>query len=182
MQGQTQIMTPEVQQLVAHLMQKGPDAPSTGKLMVMTGPTGASMTMGMAKPTHSVSTTAQLQLKMATAATEGPLIIINIEDDEPTLTLNVTTTTTSILDTAMMEEEESLRMKQICMVQESVDKLLLGHGSEQDLQEKIAMLTSEQDVAINNAAVNLHQYKNMQKDNTRLTEEVSRLKKLQGSG
>ena len=44
------------------------------------------------------------------------------------------------------------------------------------------MLTSEWDVAMNNAAVNLHQYKNLQKDNTKLAEEISKLKKLQGSG
>ena len=35
---------------------------------------------------------------------------------------------------------------------------------------------------MNNAVVNLCQYKNLQKDNTKLTEEISKLKKLQGSG
>ena len=80
---------------------------------------------------------------MATATAAEPLLIINIKDDEPMLTSNVTTATVSILDTAMMEEEELPRTKQICMVQELVDKLLQGHGSEQDLQEKIATLTSE---------------------------------------
>ncbi len=59
------------------------------------------------------------------------------------LTLNVTAMTASILDTAIMEEEESPRMKQIFMVQELVDKLLQGCRSEQDLQEKITILTSE---------------------------------------
>ena len=89
------------------------------------------------------STTAQPQSKTATATAAEPLIIISIDDDEPTLTSNMTTATVSILNTAMMEEEESPRMKQICMVQELVDKLLQGHGSEQDLQKKIATLTSE---------------------------------------
>ena len=97
MQGQPQIMTPEVQQL--------------GKLMVATGPAGTSVATGMAKPTPLVSTTAQPQLKMATATAAEPLIIISIDDNEPMLTSNVTTATMSILDTAMMEEEESLRMK-----------------------------------------------------------------------
>ncbi len=48
--------------------------------------------------------------------------------------------------------------------------------------EKITKLTSEWDVAINNAAVNLWQYESVQKDNTKLAEEISKLKKLQGSG
>ncbi len=34
---------------------------------------------------------------------------------------------------------------------------------------------------MNNAVVNLHQYKNLQKDNNKLIEEISKLKKLQGS-
>ncbi len=49
----------------------------------------------------------------------------------------------SVLDTAMMEDDKSLRTKQFHLMQESVDKLLQGHGLEQDLQEKIAKLTSE---------------------------------------
>ncbi len=175
-------MTPEVQQLVAHLIQKGPDALHAGKLVVVTFPAGPSAATSAAKPTPSMTTTAQPRLKPAAVTTIEPLFVISIEDNEPMLTSNVTTTTASILDTAMMEEEESPKMKQICMVQELVDKLLQGHRSEQDLQEKITMLTSEQDVAINNTAVNLHQYKNLQKDNIRLTEEVSKLKKFQGSG
>ncbi len=136
-------MTTEVQQLVAHLIQKGPDALCAGKLVVATGPAGPSAAMSAAKPTSSMSTTAQPQLKTAIVTTTEPPLVINIDDNKPTLTLNVTTTMASILDTAMMEEEELPRMKQICMVQESVDKLLQGCGSEQDLQEKIAMLTSE---------------------------------------
>ena len=80
---------------------------------------------------------------MATATTPDPMQVINIDDDEPMLTSNVTATTMSILDTAMMEEDESLRSKQICIMQESVNKLLQGCGSEQDLQEKITMLTLE---------------------------------------
>ncbi len=35
---------------------------------------------------------------------------------------------------------------------------------------------------MNNTAVNLCQYENLQKDNTKLTEELNKLKKLQGSG
>ncbi len=175
-------MIPEVQQLVAHLIQKGSDALHAGKPMVMTSPAGTSAATGMAKPIPLVSTTAQLWSRTATATAAEPPIIISIDDNEPMLTSNVTTTTVSIFNTVMMEEEELLRMKQICMVQESVHKLLQGCRSEQDLQEKIATLTSEWDVAINNAAVNLHQYKNLQKDNTRLAEEVSKLKKFQGSG
>ena len=35
---------------------------------------------------------------------------------------------------------------------------------------------------MNNAVVNLCQYENLQKDNTKLAEEISKLKKLQGSG
>ncbi len=88
----------------------------------------------------------------------------------------------SILDTVMMEEDESLRTKQICIMQESMDKLLQGCRSEQDLQEKITTLTTEWDVAINNAAVNLCQYENLQKDNIKLPEEFNKLKKFQGSG
>ncbi len=34
---------------------------------------------------------------------------------------------------------------------------------------------------MNNAVVNLRQYESLQKDNTKLTEEISKLKKLQGS-
>ncbi len=123
-QGQSQTMTPEVLQLVAHLIQKGPDALCAGKPVVAISPAGPSAVMSTAKPTCSTSTTVQPWLKTATVTTTEPLFVISIEDDEPMLTLNVTTTTASILDTAMMEEEESLRMKQICMVQELVDKLL----------------------------------------------------------
>ena len=72
-----------------------------------------------------------------------PLQIISIDEDEPTLTTDVTMTTTGVLDTAMMEDKESLRTKQLCIMQESIDKLLQEHGSEQDLQEKITKLTSE---------------------------------------
>ncbi len=82
----------------------------------------------------------------------------------------------------MIEDDDSLRTKQLHLMQESVDKLLQGCRSEQDLQEKIAKLTSERDIAMNNAAVNLQQYKNMQKENIKLADEVSKLKKLQGSG
>ncbi len=60
--------------------------------------------------------------------------------------------------------------------------MLQGCRSQQDLQEKITTLTSEQDVAINNAVVNLCQYKNLQKDNIKLIEEFNKLKKIQGSG
>ena len=98
---------------------------------------------------------------MATATTLDPMQVINIDNDEPTLTSSVTAMTMSILDTAMMEEDESLRSKQMHIMQESVDKLLQGCRLEQDLQERITTLTSEQDIAINNAAVNLHQYKNL---------------------
>ena len=66
-------------------------------------------------------------------------------------------------------------------MQESIDKLLKGCGSEQALQEKIATLTLERDVAMNNAVVNLHQYENLQKDNIKLAEEFNKLKKIQGS-
>ncbi len=34
---------------------------------------------------------------------------------------------------------------------------------------------------MNNTAVNLRQYKSLQKDNTKLAEEISKLNKLQGS-
>ena len=85
---------------------------------------------------------------------------------------------TSILDTAMMEEDKLLKSKQLRLMQESIDKLLQGHGSEQDLQEKITRLTLEWDVAMNNAVVNLWQYENLQKENTELAEEVTKLKKL----
>ena len=59
MQDQPQTMTPEVQQLVAHLIQKGPDAPCAGKPVVVTSPAGTSTATGTAKPIPSVSTTAQ---------------------------------------------------------------------------------------------------------------------------
>ena len=81
---------------------------------------------------------------MATATTLNPMQVINIDDDdELILTSNVTAMTMSILDTAMMEEDESPRSRQMCVMQESVDKLLQGCGLEQDLQEKITALTSE---------------------------------------
>ncbi len=35
---------------------------------------------------------------------------------------------------------------------------------------------------MNNTVVNLHQYKNLQKENIKLAEEINRLKKIQGSG
>ncbi len=35
---------------------------------------------------------------------------------------------------------------------------------------------------MNNAVVNLQQYKNIQKENIKLADKVSKLKKLQGSG
>ncbi len=101
--------------------------------------------------------------------------------DEPMLTSDVTAAM-SILDTAMVEEDELPRLRQVCVMQESVNKLLKGCRLEQDLQEKIAMLTSERDVAVNNAVVNLHQYENLQKENIKLAEEINRLKKIQGSG
>ncbi len=140
------------------------------------------MAMGMAKVAVTMSTKTQSWQKTAMVTIPDPSQVISIDDDEPTLTSNVTVMTTSILDTAMMEEDKSLRTKQIHIMQESMDKLLQEYGLEQDLQEKITTLTSEQDVAINNAVVNLHQYENLQKDNTKLTEEISKLKKLQGSG
>ena len=59
--------------------------------------------------------------------------VISIDDDEPMLTSNVTAMTMSILDTAIVQEDESLRSKQMRIMQESVDKLLQGHGSKQDL-------------------------------------------------
>ncbi len=137
--------------------------------------------MGMAKVVATMSTKTQPWQKTATATAPDLSQVISIDDDEPTLTLNVTVTITSILDTAMIEEDESLRSKQIHIMQESVDKLLQGCRSEQDLQGKIAMLTLEWNVAINNAVVNLHQYKNLQKDNIKLAEELNKLKKFQGS-
>ena len=60
MQGQPQTMTPEMQQLVAHLIQKGPDALCAGKPVVVIGLAGTSAATGMAKPTPLASTTAQL--------------------------------------------------------------------------------------------------------------------------
>ncbi len=173
-QSQTQTITPEVQQLVADLIMKGPDMPHMKK---MTAATSAG------KLTATMSTKTQLCQKSAMVTIPDLLQIISIDDDdEPTLTMNVTTMIRSILDTAMMEEDESPKSKQLHLMQESIDKLLQGCGSEQDLQEKITKLTLEWDVTMNNAAVNLWQYENLQKENTKLAEEFSKLKKLQGSG
>ena len=134
MQSQTQTMTPEVQQLVTDLIMKAPNAPHTKK---MTAETSAG------KQTMIMSTKTQPCQKSAMVIIPDPSQIIIINDDEPMLTTNVTAMTMSILDMAMMEEDESLRTKQLCIMQESVDKLLQGCGSEQDLQEKITKLTSE---------------------------------------
>ncbi len=77
---------------------------------------------------------------MATVPAPDLMQVISIDNNEPTLTSDVTVAM-SILDTAMVEEDESLRSRQVHIMQESIDKLLKGHRSEQDLQEKIAMLT-----------------------------------------
>ena len=106
---------------------------STGK------PTAAA---SMTKTT-ATSTGTQPCQKPATVTAPDPLQIISIDDDEPTLTTDVTLTMMSVLDTVMMEDDESLRTKQLCLMQESIDKLLQGCRSEQDLQEKITKLTSE---------------------------------------
>ncbi len=179
---QTQTQTPEVQQLVADLIMRGPDAPHTKKMMAATSTGKPTVAASTTKITAMMSTGIQPHQKPAMVTAPDPLQIISIDDDEPTLITDVTPMTTSVLDTAMMEDDESLRTKQLHLMQESVDKLLQGHGLEQDLQEKIIKLTSEWDVAVNNAAVNLWQYKSMQKENIKLAEEISKLKKLQDSG
>ena len=153
-QSQTQTMTPEVQQLVADLIMKEPDVPHVKKMMAVTSAGKLTAVTGTTKVTAMMSTRTQPWQKTAMVTIPDPLQIISINDDKPTLTMNVTAMTMSILDTVMMEEDESLRTKQLRIMQESINKLLQD-GSEQDLQEKITKLTSEQDIAMNNAAVNL---------------------------
>ena len=134
MQSQTHTTTPEVQQLIADLIIKGPDTPHVKKMTAVTS---------AGKPTATMSTKTQPCQKTAMVTIPDPSQIISIDDDEPTLTMNVTVMTMSILDTVMMEEDKSLRTKQLHIMQESINKLLQGYGSEQDLQEKITRLTSE---------------------------------------
>ena len=141
-QSQTQTMTPEVQQLIADLIMRGPDAPHTKKTMAVTSTGKLTVASSTTKMTAMTSTGTQPHQKLAMVTAPDPLQIISINDDEPTLTTDVTPMM-SVLDTAMMEDDESLRTKQLCLMQESTDKLLQGHRSEQDLQEKIAKLTSE---------------------------------------
>ena len=160
-QGQPQATMLEVQQLVADLIKKGPNAPCAGKLVTATSAGRLTAAMSMGKAAATMSTKIQSEQKMATVTAPDPSQVISIDDDKPMLTSNVTAITTSILDTVMMEEDESPRSKQMPIMQESVDKLLQGCRSQQDLQEKITMLTLEWDVAINNAVVNLHQYENL---------------------
>ncbi len=124
---------PKVQQLVADLIQKGPDAPCTGKLAAAISAGRPTAAMRMGKVAATTSTKIQPQQKMATATTPDLTQVISIDDDEPMLTSNVTAMTMSILDTAIVQEDESLRSKQMRIMQESVDKLLQGHGSKQDL-------------------------------------------------
>ncbi len=102
MQSQTHTMTPEVQQLVADLIMKGPDALHMTKTMAVTG---------AGKPTTTMSTKTQPCQKTATVTIPDPSQIISINDDEPMQAANVTMMTMSILDTAMMEEDEILRTK-----------------------------------------------------------------------
>ena len=133
-QSQTQTMTPEVQQLVADLIMKGPDLPHTKKMTAV---------ISAGKPAATMSTKTQPCQKSAMVTIPDPSQIISIDDDKPTPIMDITTTMMSVLDMAMMEEDESLKSKQLCLIQESIDKLLQGHGSEQGLQEKITRLTSE---------------------------------------
>ena len=142
-QSQTQTMTPEVQQLVADLIMRGPDVPHTKKMTAVTSTGKPTMAASTTKVTATTSTGTQPCQKTAMVAVPDPLQIISINDDEPTLTTDVTTTTMSVLDTAMMEDDKSPRTKQLHIMQESVDKLLQGCRSELDLQEKITKLTSE---------------------------------------
>ena len=123
-------MTPEVQQLVADLIMKGPDAPHVKTLTAATSAGKPTIAMGTTKVTATMSTRTQPQQKTAMVTISDPLQIISIDDDEPMLTMNITVMTMSILDTAMMEEDELLRTKQMHIMQESMDKLLQGHGSE----------------------------------------------------
>ncbi len=142
-QSHTQTMTPEVQQLIADLIMRGPDAPHTKKSMAATSAGQLTTAVSMTKITASMSTGTQPQQKPAMVTVPDPSQIISINDNEPTLTTDVTPMVTSVLDTMMMEDDESLRTKQLCLMQESIDKLLQGCGSEQDLQEKVAKLISE---------------------------------------
>ena len=142
-QSHTQIMTPEVQQLIADLIMRGPDVQHTKKSMAATSTGQPTAAVSMTKITASMSTGTQLSQKPAMVTVPDPSQIISIDDDEPTLTTDVTPMAMSVLDTAMMEEDESPRTKQLHLMQESINKLLQGHGSEQDLQEKVAKLTSE---------------------------------------
>ena len=126
MQSQTQMMTPEVQQLIADLITRGPDMPHMKKMMAVTS-TGKLITAAsMTKITAMMSTGTQPHQKPAMVTAPDLLQIISIDNDETTLTTDVTPMTMSVLDTAMMEDDESLRTKQLCLMQESVDKLLQG--------------------------------------------------------
>ena len=136
-------MTPEVQQLTADLIMRGPDVPHMKKMTAVTSTGKPTVAASTTKVTATTSTGTQPCQKTATVTVPDPSQIISINDDEPTLTTDVTTTTMSVLDTVMMEDDESPRTKQLHIMQESIDKLLQGHRLEQDLQEKIIKLTSE---------------------------------------
>ncbi len=125
-QSQTQTTTPEVQQLVADLIMKGPDMSHARKPMTATSAGKPTVAMGMTKVAATMSTKTQPWQKTAMVTAPDPLQVISIDDDEPTLTSNVTAMTMSILDTAMMEEDKSPRTKQIRIMQESIDKLFKG--------------------------------------------------------
>ncbi len=130
--------TPEVQQLVANLIQKGPDPPHTGgsvstvsagkltpamntrkpKAAAGTGKLTATPSTGkpqvavsIGKPTVMTSTkpAQPQQAAIKPVTTPDPSQVISIDDDDnPMPTPDMTATTAGVLDTAVVEEEELL--------------------------------------------------------------------------
>ncbi len=91
-QSQTQTMTPEVQQLIADLIMRGPDTPHTKKSTAATSTGQPTTASSMTKITASMSTGTQLHQKSAMVTIPDLLQIISIDDDEPTPTMDVTVT------------------------------------------------------------------------------------------
>ncbi len=82
-------MTPEVQQLIADLIMRGPDVPHTKKSMAVTSTGQPTVAASMTKITALMSTGTQPHQKPATVTAPDPSQIISINDDKPTLTTDV---------------------------------------------------------------------------------------------
>ncbi len=79
-----------------------------------TGKPKAAASTGKPTATTSMKTAQQQQVAIKLVTTSDLSQVISIDDDDdPTPTPDVTAATTGVLDTAMVEEEESLQTKQL---------------------------------------------------------------------